>query len=77
MSAAGFESEASFDVFDPEGGFIEACVGAANTYSEQGMTIVGRLVDCEVRRGNTTPDGADYYREFSWAVVPDDQQAAA
>lgn len=76
MAAAGFEDEAEFDAFDPNGEFIDACVGASNAYSERGDTIIGRLVDGEVLRGNTTPDGLDYYREFAWGVVPEDQQDA-
>ncbi len=71
MAAAGFEDEGEYDEFDPSGEYIDACTGAANDYSDKG-TITGRVVDCLVTRGNSTKDGTDYYRNFAWAVVPDD-----
>lgn len=77
MAAAGFEDEAAYDEFDPDGEFIDAQVGASNKFSEQGMSIVGALLDCEVLRGNATPDGTDYYRDFAWGVVPEAEQGAA
>lgn len=69
MAAAGYADESEFDAFDPQGGFIDAIVGAANEYSARGDTIVGNLVDCQVLRGNPTPDGSDYYRDYAWGVV--------
>lgn len=74
MAASGFATDESYDEFDPEGDFIDACMGAANSYSEQGITIIGALVDCDVRRGNDVldPNGAatgDYYRECKWTLV--------
>jgi hypothetical protein len=74
MSAAGFEDESEYDTFDPEGGFIDSLVGAANEYSKEGHTIINRLVDCLVSRGNATKDGSDFYRNFTFAVVPDEEQ---
>ena len=77
MAAAGFENEAEYDAFDPDGEFIDACAGAQNEYAARGDTILGRLVDCEVIRGNDIPGGTDYYRDFAWGVVPDAEQGAA
>lgn len=74
MFASGYEDESEFDAFDPDGEFIEACAEYANSYSEAGLTIVGRIVDCEVRKGKATPEGDDFYREYDWAVVPEDEQ---
>lgn len=74
MAEAGFESEEGYDVFDPEGLFIDASVGTVNEFSEAGLTTIGRLVDVTVTRGNTMQDGTDYYREFAWAVVPEEEQ---
>ena len=73
IAGSGFSEEEAFDAFDPEGEFIDATVGAKNDFSEKGLTIVGRLVDCVVTRGNATPEG-DYYREYAWGVVPDAEQ---
>ena len=67
MAAAGYEDEAEYDAYDPEGEFIDACTGKANAYSERGESIVGRKVLCRVTKGKPTPDGLDYYREFEWA----------
>lgn len=80
MAAGGFETEEEYDAFDPDGLFIEACTGAANEYSERGETVVGRLVDCKVTRGNDCKDKdgvptGDYYRDFAWAIVPEEEQA--
>jgi hypothetical protein len=76
MAAAGFGSESAYDEFDPDGGFIDAITGVANGYSDAAETFIGRLVDCSVSRGNTTPDGTDFYREYAWAVVPEAEQAS-
>lgn len=77
MAAAGYADEGEYDAFDPDGGFIDSCVGASNEYAKRGDTIVGRLVDCLVSRGNATPAGDDYYREFTWQPVDDAEQTAA
>lgn len=86
IGTAGYDDEAEYDEFDPDGEFIDACVGSRNDYSEAGLTIIGRLVDCEVTRGNpvidsktnevkTGRDGKpDFYREYAWAPVEDDGQ---
>jgi hypothetical protein len=74
IAAAGFESEEDYDAFDPDGAFIDATTGVQNEYSERGDTLIGRLVDCQVTRGNTTKDGADYYREYAWAAVDEQEQ---
>jgi hypothetical protein len=74
MAEAGYEDEDEYDAFDPDGLFIDATTGATNEYSEAGLTTIGRLVDCQVTRGNATPDGHDYYREYAWGVVPEEEQ---
>lgn len=72
MAAAGYTDESAYDAYDPDGGFIEACLGAANEYAERGETILGAEVLCRVTRGNPTPDGADYYRECDWSPAEGD-----
>ncbi len=76
MAAAGYDDddEDAYDEFDPEGDFIDSCTGTANDFSDMGG-VTGRLVECRVTRGNATPDG-DYYREYKWAPVDDDEQAS-
>ncbi len=74
MAAAGYDDEEAFNEFDPEGEFIDSCTGAQNEFSDMGG-VAGRLVDCRVTRGNATPTG-DYYREYSWAPVGDDEQTS-
>lgn len=76
MAAAGFEDEAEYDEYDPDGDFIEACLGDDNAYSNRGDTLVGRLVDGEIKRGKDRADG-DYWRRYTWGVVPDSEQAGA
>jgi hypothetical protein len=71
--AAGFEEVEAYDAFDPEGEFIDACMGVVNEYSEAGATVIGRLVDCNVSRGKDTGNG-DWYRQYQWAVVPEAEQ---
>lgn len=70
MAAAGFEEDA-FDEMDPDGEFIDACVGEANQFA--GQTIDGRLVDVTVTRGRDRDDG-DWYREYAWSIVPEEEQ---
>jgi hypothetical protein len=71
--AAGYETEAEYDEFDPDGEFIDATTGEANEYSDRGETIDGRLVDVKVTRGKTRDDG-DWYRNYAYTVVPEDEQ---
>jgi hypothetical protein len=78
MAAGGFETDDEYDVFDPDGLFIDATAGSENDYSA--LTLVGRYVDCNVTRGNDVlskdtgvPTG-DYYREYAWSVVPEEEQ---
>jgi hypothetical protein len=74
ISAAGFATEAEYDVFDPEQYFLEACTGEANEYSTEGQPLIGRLVWCLVKRGKLIGEGPDYYRNYAWAVVPEESQ---
>jgi hypothetical protein len=78
INAGGFESEEEYDSFDADGEFIDATTGVENAFSA--YTLIGRLVDAEVKRGNdvidsktNTPTG-DYYREYAWEVVDDEDQ---
>jgi hypothetical protein len=75
-TAAGFDEVEAYDAFDPDGEFLDSCVGVQNEYSEAGATVLGRLVDCDVKRGKATGDG-DYYRNYHWTVVPEDEQDQA
>jgi hypothetical protein len=76
MGCAGFDDEAEYNAFDPKGFFIDACLGRSNEYSKEGHPVIGRLVDCQVTRGKTIEGGPDYYREYAWAAVPEEEQAA-
>jgi hypothetical protein len=75
-TTAGFDSAEEYDAFDPDGEFIDSCMGVANEYSEAGATVVGRLVDCVVTRGKDTGNG-DWYRQYQWSVTPEDEQDQA
>ena len=70
IALMGYEDEAEYDAFDPDGLCIEAATGASNDYSKDGNPVIGRHVMCQVTRGNTRPDGVDYYRNYTWAPVP-------
>lgn len=80
VAAAGFESDAEYDAFDPNGDFAQAVTGTANAYSQEGYGIVGRLVRVRVSRGNDVIDKVtkqptgDYYREYSWSPIPEENQ---
>lgn len=66
MAAAGYDDEAEYDAFDPDGEFIDACEG--------GEHLPGRFVDARVTRGKDDGKGG-YYREYAWGVVgPDEGQ---
>lgn len=82
MKAAGYEDDASFDAFDPEGLFINAIVGAANAFSEAfPANITGRLVDVRVTQGKPKLDKdtrqvvpGEFWSEHAWKVVPEEEQ---
>jgi hypothetical protein len=71
---AGYETEEEYDEYDPDALFIEACTGIANQYSEDAEAMKGRLVDVVVTRGREAPGKDDYYREYAWSIVPEDEQ---
>jgi hypothetical protein len=90
MATAGYESAAEYNEFDPEGDFFETVIGEANAFAEMGLTIDRRLVDVVVKRGKPVIDKEtgqpkidpltgepDYYRNYVWSVVPDDEQDEA
>lgn len=79
VAAAGFETDAEYDAFDPNGDFAQAVTGTSNAYSQAGYGIVGRLVRVRVSRGNDVLDDkkqptGDYYREYSWSPYPEEHQ---
>jgi hypothetical protein len=71
MAAAGFSDEEAYNAFDPEGLFVDACIGYANEFSAQGMNVNGRLVDCRVSVDKMFADGSDFFRAYEWAPVED------
>lgn len=90
LRAAIAEAQEAYDAQDEEwgyrGAFIDALTGVDNGVDGD---LEGRLVDCEVGRGNlrwkdpekTVPAiGAngeqDYYRDYKWSVVPEEEQDA-
>lgn len=75
VAAAGYEDEDAFEeTLGNDGQFIDAVVGEANEWSENGPPLDGRLVDCSVKRGKTIPESDDYYREYEWYPVGDEEQ---
>jgi hypothetical protein len=73
MAFAGFTSETEYDAFDPEGKFMEACIGASNSFKADAASMVGRLARGLVTRGSDDGNG-DWYREYAWNVVPEEEQ---
>ena len=87
MAAAGFDDEAEYNDFDPDGEFIDSA-------SSAGGPIEGRFVACKVTRGNLVfsrvenEDGSiskipvidprtgeqDYYRQCLWSTVDEASQ---
>ncbi len=90
MATAGYSSAAEYSEFDAEGDFFETVIGEANAYAEAGLTLDRRLVDVIVSRGKPVIDKKtgqpridpltgepDYYRNYKWTVVPDEEQDEA
>jgi hypothetical protein len=78
VAGDGHDTEAEYDEkYGADGLHLDACLGESNAHSKDGQPLIGRLVDCEVRRGKTMNDGSDYFREYSWEVVPEEEQDAA
>jgi hypothetical protein len=71
MFAAGYENDDTYDEFDPEGDFIDACEAGGEE-----SPLAGRFVECDVQRGRSRDDG-DYYREYAWSLVPEGEQEVA
>lgn len=81
-AVSGFDSEEEYDEFDPEGEFIGyVAEGEQNDYSH--IVVEGRLFDAIVTYGGdvinkeTGQPTGDKYRNYSWAVVPEDEQDEA
>lgn len=78
VAGAGFDRDADYDEFDPNGDFIDFMFGHETAYcdlpDEERTTLIGRYVDADVRRGKDTPDG-DYFRDWDWKPVADEDQA--
>lgn len=81
MAAAGFDDEAAYDEMDPDGQFLDACAGVQGRTYPDGSPIVenplgARYVLARVTRGKDDGKG-DFYREFSWSPVAEEDQASA
>jgi hypothetical protein len=82
VAASGFESDEQYDAFDPSGHLFDVCAGTAESDNTMVCyTVVGRLFDCRISRGNDVknketgiPTG-DYYREYAPSVVSEEEQA--
>jgi hypothetical protein len=71
IAAAGYDAE-GFSAEHGDGLFIDAVLG---DLPGEGNPIEGRVVDVEVRRGKDTGDG-DWYRNYQWEPVAEDEQGA-
>lgn len=89
-AAAGFDNDADFEACleeharefvvesDPvDWSLVLEAIGEFRELTEKGITVIGRLVDATVGRGKDMPDGSDWYRNYSWRPVPDDEQGDA
>jgi hypothetical protein len=56
--------------------FYFESIGEFPELTEAGHTVVGRLVDVTVTRGKMMADGSDYYRNYSWEPVSEEEQEA-
>lgn len=76
MNALGYDDEDAYDEHDPKGELLDAVLDSelANERREEADTLIGRLVDAQVARGNDTADGKDWYREYEWAPVAEEEQ---
>jgi hypothetical protein len=90
MATAGYSTAAEYSEFDSEGDFFETVIGEANAFAEMGLTLDRRLVDVLVSRGKPVlvketgqpkidplTGEPDYYRNYRWSVVPDEDQDEA
>jgi hypothetical protein len=88
---AGFDNDKDFIAFleeharefvDENSGvnwsLVLEMIGEFRELTEKGITVIGRTVDLTVTRGKefTKDDGTvDWYRNYAWRPVPDDEQA--
>jgi hypothetical protein len=75
MMAVGCDDEGAYDAEDPSGALIDAVanqIHPGNKWSPN--PLAGRLIDAFVTAGATTRDGTDFYRNFDWAIVPEELQ---
>jgi hypothetical protein len=82
MAFAGYESDAEYDEFDPEGDFIQACGGETGMLYADGSPIpenplAGAYAWVQVTRGKDTSDGTDWYRNLVWSIASEDDVAQA
>lgn len=73
MAAVGTEDEGAYDAMDPNGDLIDCTTGVAIEGFPQNP-LAGRLVDFDVAEAKRTQDGSDFFRDFSFYVVPEEEQ---
>jgi len=73
VAAAGFEDQAAFFEWDAQSEYYCASLGEQNALAAEGYTLVGRVADVKVHHGKETATG-DYYREYTWYPVPEEEQ---
>ncbi len=82
MAFAGFETDADYDAFDPEGEFIQACGGESGMCYPNGDAIPANPLEgsyawVQVSRGKNTADGTDFFRNLQWSVATPEDVAQA
>lgn len=74
MVAVGCEEQAEYDAWDPQEDLPNAACGEANAFGEQ--PLAGRILDAEVARGKDKPGGTDWFRDWSFLIVQDQDEFA-
>jgi hypothetical protein len=81
MSGFDYSEEEEYDELDPDGEFMDACIGEANDFSREDgkCPLFGRRAKVRVTRGNDVLDKegkptGDYYREYRWECIDEDDQ---
>lgn len=78
IAACGYEDEASYDAYDPDGFGLDALLGYAAPAPFGGKTIVGREVYLEVTKGNAMKDPetglptGEFFANYAWSPAQED-----
>lgn len=73
VALAGYGDFEAYAKYDSDGEMIDALIGHDNSFSEAAESMIGRLIDIEVKRGRDDDKGS-FFRNYVFYAVEDSDQ---